>query len=42
MDFLPQWAGSDSEFSGDARKSVNLTGVRARRIDHDGRLNHAS
>src|ERR1700685_829139 len=42
MDFLPKWAGSDSEFSGDARESVNLTGVRARHIDHDGRLNHAS
>src|ERR1700730_1316615 len=37
MDFLPERAGSDPEFSGDARKSVNLTGVRARRIDHDGR-----
>jgi hypothetical protein len=42
MDFLPRWAGPDPEFSGDARKSVNLTGVRARRIDHDGRLNLVS
>src|SRR5438105_10493422 len=42
MDFLPQWAGPDPEFSGDARESVNLAGVRARHIDHDGRGDPAS
>jgi hypothetical protein len=42
VDLLPERAGSDPELSGDARQIVNLTGVRARRIDHDRRLNHVS